>query len=367
MIGPAGFQVVMDSAGAFTLSWASGSRDDASGSTLSASSNPDDPTDAPTTLTVPTYGSARITGLDQDRRWYFTIADSTGRTATAGARQLALRGAENARDIGGYPAADGRSLRWGKVFRADSLSTLTDEDVDYLDRSGIRTVVDFRGPQEVDAAGPDRVSANTTHIQTPLMDDSTNAFAAVMSTALVAGDKDAVVELLGDGQAEELSEHGFLRQLGRPTTMAGYADTLRRIADKPDEALLYHCSGGKDRTGMMTALLMGILGVPDQEIIDDFMLSNHFNKQRNEQRLAALAARGVDVELVRPLMEQRPSQIQAVLAAIRGQYGDWDVFAGECLKLSAGEVESIRRALLSEHPEPARAPAATAPAATSSI
>ncbi|WP_158506362.1 tyrosine-protein phosphatase [Tomitella biformata] len=340
----AGFQVAMSDGGEFTLSWA---LDEVSELTLSASEDPNDPDAATVELAFAAGGSAEITGLAPDRRWYFTVAGPTGRAVTSGTRQVALRGAQNARDIGGYPTVDGRSVRWGKVFRADSLSALTDEDVDYLDRSRIRTVVDFRGPQEVAAAGPDRVSAGTTHIQTPLMDDSTNAFAAVMSTALAEGDRDAVIEMLGGGKAEELSEHGFVRQLGRPTTMAGYADTLRRIADAPDEPLLYHCAGGKDRTSMMTALLLGILGVPDQAIVDDFVLSNHFNKHRNNQRFAALAARGVDIELVRPLMEQRPSQIEAVLAAIREQYGDWDAFALECLKLSATEIESIRRALLS--------------------
>lgn len=331
--------------GDFTLSW---NGDEADELTLSVSEDPNDPDRAPVRLESVTGGATTIAGLSPDRRWYFTITSPAGQTVTASTRQVSLRGANNVRDIGGYPTGDGRSVRWGKVFRADSLSSLTDDDVNYLHASRIRTVVDFRGPQEVEGAGPDRVSAGTTHIHTPLLDDSTSAFAAVMTRALAEGDGDSMAEMLGGGKAEEISEHGFVRQLGRPATMAGYADTLRRIAEAPDEPLLYHCAGGKDRTGMMTALLMGILGVPDREIIYDFTLSNHFNERINKQRFDSLASRGVDIELVRPLMEQRPSQIEAMLATIRAEHSDWDDFARDCLKLSATEIGSIRKALISD-------------------
>lgn len=134
-------------------------------------------------------------------------------------------------------------------------------------------------------------------------------------------------------------------QLDQPETMAGYADTMRLIADS-DGALVYHCTAGKDRTGMMTALLLGLLGVPDDTIVDDFVLSNEFNREHNEETYAFLASKGVDIDLIRPLTEQSASKIQPVLDAVNNEYGGWDGFATTVLGLDGDTVTKLRDTLL---------------------
>ncbi len=335
----------MTDSGSYVLSWPAGNVDSRQ---IRVSDNPHD--DAPTHAenASSTGRSATITGLDPDRRWYFTVIGVEGRPEMVATRAVHVQGASNVRDIGGYTTATGQKTRWGHVFRADSLSNLTDAGTAYLDHAGIHSVIDFRGPEEIAAAGADRVSARTDVIHIPLLDDSTHAFAAAMTAAIATGNQNIVIDMLGDGKSKEISDSGFVNQISRKMTMDGYADTLRRIAATEGKPILYHCAGGKDRTGMMTAILLGILGVTDEAIVEDFILSNEFNQVVNLQRYAMLESHGIDIELIRPLTEQRPGQIKAALQVIRERYGNWDVFARKCLDISDETVSQLRTVLLTQ-------------------
>ncbi len=151
----------------------------------------------------------------------------------------------------------------------------------------------------------------------------------------------------GGGEAVRISDTGAVDQLSKPDGMTGYSQALRTIADS-ESAVAYHCTAGKDRTGLMTALLLGILGVPDKTIVDDFVLSNTYNKAKNEQTYTFLSSKGIDVDLLKPLMEQRPSQIQPVLDKIRDQFGGWEKFSQDVLKLDADTIAKLRSKLLTK-------------------
>lgn len=179
----------------------------------------------------------------------------------------------------------------------------------------------------------------------PVLDDNTQALSAALQSALADGDPGKLDDLLGGGKAKRLGDEGFTKQLANPETMAGYGKTLSLIAND-DGALLYHCSSGKDRTGMMSAILLGVLGVDDQTIIDDFVASNKYNQKHNEETYAYLKDKGVDVELIKPLMEQRPSEIKPVLEAIRTEYGGWDEFAHNELGLADATLAKLRDRML---------------------
>lgn len=263
----------------------------------------------------------------------------------ASTRHFALEGADNVRDIGGYTTSDGETVAWGRVFRADSLDSLTPDDQRAVEDANVGTVVDFRGEDEIAKSGADQVPESVDVVNIPLLDESTQALSEAIQSAMTTGDPAVMQEMLGDGKAERIGDEGFVVQLDQPETMAGYADTMRLIADS-DGALVYHCTAGKDRTGMMTALLLGLLGVPDETIVDDFVLSNEFNREHNEQTYAFLASKGVDIELIRPLTEQSASKIQPVLDAVHNEYGGWDEFATTVLGLDADTVTGLRDTLL---------------------
>lgn len=260
-------------------------------------------------------------------------------------RRLVLEGAHNVRDLGGFPTVDGRVTECGRLYRGDGLSRLSESDVRVLADVGIVTVVDFRGEDEVAQAGPDRLPPGTRLVRAPILDDATQALAAAMVSAFESGDRSELERVFGDGRAGAIAERGLVRQLGSRTAMDGYARTIRETVAARGP-LLFHCTGGKDRTGMMAALALGLLGVPDEPIVADYLASNEHNRAKNRALYARLDTLGVEPGLLRPLAEQRPGEIRAVLDAVREEHGGWDAFAADVLGLDAATVAAFRERLL---------------------
>lgn len=289
--------------------------------------------------------SATVNDLDPNLRWYFEVQGTDGAGVIAATRQFVLDGTENVRDLGGYATDDGRSVAWGKVFRADDLSELTPAAVEKMETADVQTVVDFRGVDEIGEDGVAPVSDGIEVINLPVLDETTQALAEALTGVMQGADPAVVDEMLGGGESQRIKDESFVAQLEQPETMAGYGETLRLIADSPG-AVMYHCTAGKDRTGMMSALLLGLLGVPDETIVEDFVLSNEYLSDHYSQTYAFLESQGVDVELIRPLTEQSASNIQPVLDAVQNQYGGWDSFATDVLNLDSATIDRLRDSVL---------------------
>ena len=173
-------------------------------------------------------------------------------------RKLPFSGAHNFRDLGGYKTQDGRTVKWGKVYRSDNLHSLTDEDVNYMERLNIKSVVDFRSDEEREDE-PDRLTPNMTQILLPILfrpkeiDDGTT--------------KDLVKDLtFGNLDATNLL-YDFNIAIVKQFTEE-YKTFFRHIVDNNAEPLVLHCTAGKDRAGFASAMVLSLLGVPREKVID---------------------------------------------------------------------------------------------------
>lgn len=156
--------------------------------------------------------------------------------------RLDLEEAFNFRDIGGYPVAEGRVLLSGRVFRADGLNRLTDTDLEVLKRLGLRVVVDLRETREREA-NPDRVNAlDVRQVAVPLHNDEMHTSEGWNATSI-----------------EEQYEAYAGRYAHR------LAEALMEILEA-DGPVVVHCSAGKDRTGVVFALLLTLLGVGEDVV-----------------------------------------------------------------------------------------------------
>jgi hypothetical protein len=168
-----------------------------------------------------------------------------------GPRLLPLAGAFNFRDLGGYPTDDGRRTRWGRVFRSDTLGELTDEDLDVLRGLGLATVVDLRTAAEVERDG--RVHLGDHGL------DYVN-----LSVLPKEGGESAAAP---SGDADLSERYLWYLQAGRvPLTTA-----LAMVADPGAHPLVFHCTAGKDRTGVLSALVLSCLGVTREAVVDDYV------------------------------------------------------------------------------------------------
>ena len=259
-------------------------------------------------------------------------------------RSLGLIGAPNARDLGGLAGADGRTVRSGLVFRAPALGRLTEADVAALGRLGLTDLLDLRHGSEIEIAPPDRLPAGPQVAHIPVFDPAHPVFTYV-SAVLLGRDLDRYAQLAVEGTPGAM--HAIYRWfVSAPLARAAFGTALRRIA-AGSGPLLYHCSAGKDRTGWLSAVLLGALGADRATIAEDYLLTNEVTAGDVEKILGALNVRkGVPPEILRPVLDAAPEYLDAAFAQVEADYGTLDGYLRGGLGLAEDEVAALRARLL---------------------
>jgi protein-tyrosine phosphatase len=250
-------------------------------------------------------------------------------------RHLALEGAPNFRDLGGYATADGRTVKWGMLYRSDNLSHLTDEDLARVSALGLNLVCDFRTEPER-AEEPDRLPASDT--------PEVLALPIGVDGFMVNDLRERVMS----GDVEGLDLRGMLIEGNRQfaTKQAPtYAAMFERITKPENLPALVHCTAGKDRAGFAAAAILSVLGVPYETVLADFLLTNHYTASATERRLFMIelfSLTRADSDALRPLFGVEPAYLEAAFGAIEEKYGDFDSYRREALGLDDAEVLAFR-------------------------
>ena len=248
-------------------------------------------------------------------------------------RILQFDGALNARDLGGVTNSNGQQVKFGIAYRSDDLAELSDLDLAELEKRSVQTIVDFRDPKEVNAR-PSRIPSGATVVSAPFSRGDITAVEVMES--LMAGQ---LTEM--DAQQMLLDSYPRSAEAGIPA----FTTLIRSIIDR--SPVLFHCAGGKDRTGVAAAVIYSILGVDRDQIVEDYMLTNNRLADQSstfQLRLAEFPEESRDVLLVLGLT--RPDYIELALDFIDSEFGGIDAFAHHQLSLSHSEVDALRELLL---------------------
>ncbi|GAA2468160.1 tyrosine-protein phosphatase [Streptomyces mauvecolor] len=258
--------------------------------------------------------------------------------------QVVLQGAVNVRDLGGYWTYDGKQVRYGGAYRADALNKATDADVTTLSRLGLREVVDFRVPLELQYDGPDRLPAGLAPTARPVSD---SGLYAQMLAAIGSRDPAKQDAMLGHGKAEALMRTVYQDFVSDPASRAQFGSTLKDLAAGRGP-LLFHCTSGKDRTGWESYVLLRALGVPDATAQQDYLASNGFRAAADAALRAGLKQSGMmqNPDLLIPLQEVRLDYLDAALAQLSSQYGDLYGYLTQGLGLSLRDLAALRSRLV---------------------
>jgi protein-tyrosine phosphatase len=284
------------------------------------------------------------------KRFFFGFENTKGERFIASERLIPMENAANFRDLGGIPTKDGRVVKWGKIYRSGKLNSLSDKDLDYFNTLGINTVIDFRDDIEV-AKDKTRFPTNreVKRVRTPIGDRSGNMQAQL---------KKQVRQADQDTFDSEKFVADVMRQFV-DTFAYQYQPFLDLIAEEENAPLLYHCTAGKDRTGLGTALVLAMLGVEEEIIYGDFMMSNYY---RNEQINKTLRKSSLVIKqrVVQPLVEVKESYIKTAFDAIDEKYGSMDNFLEKEYGYDAEKLDVIRKKYLmynDDNVEPLEKPA----------
>lgn len=238
------------------------------------------------------------------------------------ARMVLLEGTVNFRDLGGYETADGRRVRLGRLFRSDGLQHLTAADVAELrDRRGLRAVVDLRSTPEVEIDGIGALPAPPVRYHhLPLFDGERSS---------------------AERPSSDLAELYYLMLRFAQEPVARVLGCLVE-ADAP---AVFHCAAGKDRTGVVSAVILGVLGVPDEVIVEDYS----FTKRNLDKIIARLRAseayQHVFTELPEETLHAEPETMERLLVRVRDEWGSMAGYL-EAAGLPAATLAHLRQTLL---------------------
>ncbi|MHB8959872.1 MAG: tyrosine-protein phosphatase [Candidatus Limnocylindrales bacterium] len=245
----------------------------------------------------------------------------------------------NLRDVGGCPTRSGGRVRTGLLYRSSGLAAIAESDVTGLAELGIRTVYDLRMARE-QASAPDRLPAATRHVPVDVLAGWTEGGPSRLFSWIE--DPVAARVGLGDGGAEALWLEQYRAFVRRPSAHAGYGSLFRDLADDAHRPALVHCATGKDRTGWAAAALQLLLQVPEDAVIAHFLESRRHLGPLVEEMLRQITARGGDPELFRPILDVRPSYLEAALDAVRLEYGTIERYFSTGLGVDEATQEALR-------------------------
>ena len=260
-------------------------------------------------------------------------------------RHISLEGQSNFRDIGGYQTIDGRTVKWGEVYRTGELPRLTDEDVAILKNLDLQMVHNFLLEEEIAQRGQDRLPSSTQLVENPIKTSADDLVLAVLE-ARKTGDFSVVPPDLNK------EVHRVLAREGREE----YAAMIRALSDPDNRPFAFHCSHGVHRTGTATAILLSALGVPWETVREDYLLSNTYRAEENDKRIEQLTAEAaktlgvppgeVDTTNMVAFYILQGDYIDGTLEVILQEYGSMENYLQQGLGLSSEELDVLRQQLL---------------------
>jgi len=234
-------------------------------------------------------------------------------------RRLAVDGCLNFRDLGGYPTADGGTLRWRMLFRADALHALTSRGIAILrDEIALGDIVDLRSTAELELDGRgllEREPIRFHHL--PLFDGSQREQTPPVGASLA----DLYFDMID-----------FAR---------GPIAKVITVLARTDAPAVFHCAAGKDRTGVISALVLSLLGVREDMIVADYAATRDALDRIVERLLASDGYQGMFDELPPDTLHADPETMAGFLARVRSEFGSMNDYARE-IGITNADVERLR-------------------------
>jgi protein-tyrosine phosphatase len=276
----------------------------------------------------------------QPGRPYFTLRDERdGTVVRVAERVVTLERGSNFRDLGGYPAAGGKHVRWGMIYRTAAMPMLTDADYRYVGGLGVRAIIDLRSVQERQIA-PDGMPSHTGALYLAHDYPADEIFSRIGGAAPAGGQN----PVLG------------LYRTWLVSLAPQFRDIFQQLLSR-DGAVSYHCSAGQDRTGVATALVLSALGVPRDVIMADYQLSTLDRRPENE--IPPLAPGQYPGNIVADFyrraqasgapMKARPLYtaagkpfLQETFDEIEARWGSVDVYLDQVLGIDKGRIARLR-------------------------
>lgn len=262
--------------------------------------------------------------------------------ATESARRiLDLEAGINFRELGGYQTVNGQSVKYHKVLRSAGLGDLTNNDIKYLKDYGVKTDIDFRSKDEIEKK-PDRVPGGAKYVSLPVFVEDQTEASKIEDRVIPEIDFDP-----HDGYNHMLDVYRNMitEDQARNAYRKFFDELLGNSND--NEVVLFHCTAGKDRTGMGAVFFLYSLGVPLPTIKEDYLLTNQASKIYVANVLKQVEAKDPSlVESIKALLTVNENYLNVAQKAIEETSGSLDNYIRSELKVSDNEINDLKKIYL---------------------
>lgn len=259
--------------------------------------------------------------ISDSLHYVFQLVTENGK-ALLGASHLPLESGYNFRDLGGLRTVHGKRVKWGTIFRSDDLGGLSDRDLAYLASIPLKSIVDFRSHSEIEAS-PDRVPESVQN-RHPLSIDPGS----------IMGFMEKGVDAITTADAEDAMMMLYRTFVTDSACLTRFKEFFELLQDEGNAPLLYHCSAGKDRTGIATALLLSALGVDEETILEDYLLSNSYLKDKYSAIIDKFPE-------LRAMFEVKPHYIKGTFDEIKTRHGSVEQFLKNELHVDLQKLRTL--------------------------
>lgn len=255
-------------------------------------------------------------------------------------RLVPLEHTINTRDLGGYTTADGQRVKWGMLYRSDSLAELNQADLDTLAGLELESVVDFRSETEREQAA-DRLPEQTPPIDYRVVNVNNPALdVKALGRKVFAGELD-------EAELQTLLDRSSY--IDDPQLRESWGGWLRSLVEPGAMPQLFHCTAGKDRTGFAAALVLLSLGVNRDQVMADFLASNDYlaaNIEAGVARIQQHSDRPLDEQLLAQVLGVSPVSLEGAIAAMEARYGSVKAYIEHGLGFDNASQQRLRELLL---------------------
>ncbi|MGL5640951.1 MAG: tyrosine-protein phosphatase, partial [Paraclostridium sp.] len=255
-------------------------------------------------------------------------------------RVVPLKNFSNFRDLGGYKTKDGRTVKWGLFYRSEDLSNLKDNDLKYFESLGIKYVLDYRSEDEV-SRNPDVQVKLVKNINIPGMNIKGNDNL----------DMTTYVEQILQGSTMDINPEDLLREAYKtmPLDNPAYKELFKIFRNPENTAILQHCTAGKDRTGVGSALILLALNVDEETIIKDYLESNDNRKSFTKNIMETYKDYMKDEKvkkMIEGILGVDETLIKSSLNSIKNKYGTYEDYFKNEYELDEDELDKLRNEYL---------------------
>lgn len=265
------------------------------------------------------------------------------KNVTMEGQSLNLSGVVNARELGGYVAEDGRTVKKGILLRSGKLASGTEGDIQILrDTYNLGTVVDFRTSDEI-ASSPDPDIQSVANVQIRILDESDSSTNHSVTGIYGADPVTDMIKLVENGT---LSDDMYVGTAFSQTAQDGYREFFDLLLNNTEgKSVLWHCTGGKDRAGVASVLVLSALGVDEETILSDFELTNAFNAERIQYMAAEAEKKTKDktiIEGVKTLTGVSRGFMKKMIDELKLKYGSVQNYLIEEIGLSQRHIQTLK-------------------------